>query len=68
MKGVRTVNYDGLSQEQMEAARRRRRQELSQDAASLDLDQIELPENHPFAVKQDLSKGMRWPRAEGSVT
>ena len=68
MKGVRTVNYDGLSQEQMEAARRRRRQELSQDAASLDLDQIELPENHPFAVKQDLSKGMRWPHAEGSVT
>lgn len=58
MKGVRTVSYDELSPEQMEAARRRRRIELSRDSTSLDLEDVELPENHPFAVKQNLSKGM----------
>lgn len=56
MKGMKTVQYEELSPEQIEAARRRRRQEIAREGGSLDLDAIELPENHPFAVKKNVSK------------
>lgn len=55
IKGMRRIQYDELSPEQIEAARRRRRREVEKDAAPLDLEQIELPENHPFAVKKRLA-------------
>lgn len=55
IKGMRRIQYDELSPEQIEAARRRRRREVEKDALPLDLEQIELPENHPFAVKKRLA-------------
>lgn len=52
---MRTVHYEELTDEQVQAARMRRRQEIERDGSSTDLDAIELPENHPFAVKQKVS-------------
>eukprot|EP00890_Picochlorum_soloecismus_P005159 jgi/Picsp_1/5644/NSC_03003-R1_hypothetical protein COCSUDRAFT_53521 [Coccomyxa subellipsoidea C-169] len=54
MKGVKTVQYDELTEEQMMAARRRRQREVPKD--SLDMENLELPENHPFAVNKQVSK------------
>ena len=54
MKGMKTVKYDELSDEAMQAARRRRQREVAND--SLDIENLELPANHPFAVKQEVSK------------
>ncbi|KAK9903560.1 hypothetical protein WJX75_008961 [Coccomyxa subellipsoidea] len=54
MKNVRTVQIEELSKEQIEAARLRRRRD--RDVGSLDLENVELPENHPFAVKKQVSK------------
>lgn len=45
-----------LSDEQVQAARRRRRQEIVRDGGTVDLDTIELPDNHPFAVKEKVSE------------
>lgn len=56
MKGMKTVQYDDLSPELVEAARRRRRQEIERDGGRLELEKIDLPENHPFAVKQKVTK------------
>jgi len=39
------------------AARRRRQQEVAREEGFMNLDEIELPENHPFAVKKSLSQG-----------
>lgn len=44
-----------LSDEQVEAARQRRRQEIERDGGTMDLDKIELPDNHPFAVKKEMT-------------
>ncbi|GAB4814511.1 hypothetical protein N2152v2_001557 [Parachlorella kessleri] len=57
MRTMKTTNYEELSEEQILAARRRRMKEIARhvDNAPLDLDQIELPDNHPFAVKKKLS-------------
>jgi len=54
MKGMKTVRYDELSDEQMAAARKRRQREVAND--SFDIDNVELPANHPFAVKQEVTK------------
>ncbi|CAL8465378.1 g4914 [Coccomyxa elongata] len=54
MKNVRTVQIEELSKEQIEAARMRRRKD--RDIGSLDLENVELPENHPFAIKKQVSK------------
>ena len=51
---MKTVQFD-ISDEQVEAARLRRRQEIQRDGGTLDFDNIELPENHPFAVKNDIT-------------
>lgn len=53
MRGMKTVKYDELSTEQMAAARRRRQREVAND--SIDIDTLELPANHPFAVHQEIS-------------
>lgn len=53
MRKVRTVEYTPLSEEQIMAARRRRSRE--RDSAVLDVDDVELPENHPFAVNKKLT-------------
>ena len=52
---MKRIDYEELSDDQLEAARRRRRQEIQRDGGAPDLDTIELPENHPFAVKQQIS-------------
>jgi hypothetical protein len=53
MRGMKTVKYDDLSQEQMAAARKRRQREVAND--SIDIDTLELPANHPFAVHQEVT-------------
>lgn len=53
MRGMKTVKYEELSQEQMAAARKRRQREVAND--SIDIDNLELPANHPFAVHQEVS-------------
>ena len=53
MRGMNTVKYDDLSQEQMAAARKRRQREVAND--SIDIDTLELPANHPFAVHQEVT-------------
>jgi hypothetical protein len=55
MKGMKKVQMEELSDEQVQAARRRRRQEIDRDGGTVDLDTIELPDNHPFAVKEKIS-------------
>lgn len=54
MKGMKTVKYEELSDEALEAARKRRQREVAGD--SLDIENLDLPANHPFAVKQEVSK------------
>ena len=54
MKGMKTVKYEELSDEALQAARKRRQREVAGD--SLDFDNLDLPANHPFAVKQEVSK------------
>ncbi|PSC69843.1 aspartyl glutamyl-tRNA amidotransferase subunit B [Micractinium conductrix] len=54
MKGMRTVKMEELPPEVIEAARRRRQREVEKDQLP-DLDSIELPDNHPFAVKKKLA-------------
>ncbi|KAG7674911.1 hypothetical protein Ndes2526B_g07754 [Nannochloris sp. 'desiccata'] len=56
MKGMKKVQMEELSDEQVQAARRRRRQEIVRDGGTVDLDTIELPDNHPFAVKEKVSE------------
>lgn len=105
MAGMKTMQYEELTEEQILAARRRRMQEVARwvagwlrfwglggmrglawgdhctdkhigylrpqcdtwhlvsisprrDSAPLDLDKIEIPENHPFAVKKQLTPGV----------
>ena len=53
MRGMKKVKYDELSQEQMAAARKRRQREVAND--SIDIDKLELPANHPFAVHEKVS-------------
>lgn len=54
MKHVNTMQMEELSDDQIKAARARRSKE--RDTPRLDLDQVELPDNHPFAVKKKVSK------------
>ncbi|GIL69290.1 hypothetical protein Vretimale_12555 [Volvox reticuliferus] len=54
MKDVNTVRIEDLSPEQIEAARARRSKERANH--KLSLEEIELPQNHPFATRQVLSK------------
>ncbi|KAK9864950.1 hypothetical protein WJX84_010154 [Apatococcus fuscideae] len=54
MKNVNTINYEPLSKDQIEAARKRRLRERDQD--DIDIEKVELPENHPWAVKQKVTK------------
>lgn len=54
MRGMKTVRYDELSDEAMAQARARRQREVAAD--DLDIDNFELPSNHPFAVKEAVSK------------
>lgn len=54
MKNVNTVQYDELSPEQIAAARQRRSQDRSEDE-KVDLNKIQLPANHPFAVSKQIS-------------
>ncbi|KAG2496421.1 hypothetical protein HYH03_005647 [Edaphochlamys debaryana] len=49
MKDINTVRIDDLSPDQIEAARARRSKER------LMLEDVELPQNHPFATKQKLT-------------
>lgn len=55
MRGVKTIEFEELSDDVIEAARRRRRQEIVRDGGVVDIDTIPLPENHPFAVKKQVS-------------
>eukprot|EP00887_Chlorella_sp_A99_P005021 scaffold4.g5021.t1 len=57
MQGMKTVQYEELSDEAIKAARRRRQREVGRDTAPMNLDNIELPENHPFATKREVTKG-----------
>jgi hypothetical protein len=54
MRNVNTVQYDELSTDQIAAARQRRSQDRSQDE-KVDLNKIQLPANHPFAVSKQIS-------------
>ncbi|KAK9805559.1 hypothetical protein WJX72_005072 [[Myrmecia] bisecta] len=51
MKNMNTVAFEELSKEQIMAARKRR--SLERDA-DLDLSKVELPDNHPWAVKKQV--------------
>jgi len=54
MKRVNTVQYGELSSDQIAAARARRSRERSPSPA-LRLEDIELPDNHPFASRTNVS-------------
>lgn len=54
MKNVNTVQYDELSSDQIAAARQRRSADRSEDE-KVDLNKIQLPANHPFAVSKQIS-------------
>jgi hypothetical protein len=54
MKRVNTVQYGELSSDQIAAARARRSRERSPSPA-LRLEDIELPDNHPFASRANVS-------------
>ena len=53
MRGMKTVKYDELSDEAVAQARARRQREVAGD--DLDIDNLELPSNHPFATKESVS-------------
>eukprot|EP00241_Pyramimonas_parkeae_P011295 CAMPEP_0114233444 /NCGR_PEP_ID=MMETSP0058-20121206/5171_1 /TAXON_ID=36894 /ORGANISM="Pyramimonas parkeae, CCMP726" /LENGTH=212 /DNA_ID=CAMNT_0001345041 /DNA_START=33 /DNA_END=671 /DNA_ORIENTATION=- len=58
MKNVRTTNMPELTDEQIRAARDRRKQEqVDTDDATLEgyLNHVEVPSNHPWAVAQEVS-------------
>lgn len=55
MKGMRKTNYEELSDDAISAARRRRQREVEREGGAVDLEKIELPTNHPFAVKREMS-------------
>jgi len=58
MKNVRTVQTPELSADQISAARARRAQARSDDVSPEQLlDEVDLPANHPFAVKEELPEG-----------
>jgi len=50
MKRINTKPVERISEEQILAARERRRQELQEER--VDLDEIEIPKEHPWAVKE----------------
>ncbi|MEW5298125.1 MAG: hypothetical protein WDW36_001280 [Sanguina aurantia] len=54
MKNINTVDMEMLSKEQIDAARQRRSMERANH--KLDLDDVELPPNHPFATRQPMSQ------------
>ncbi|CAL5222148.1 g4471 [Coccomyxa viridis] len=54
MKNVRTVQYEELSDDQIKAARMRRSRD--RDFTKVDLEKVELPANHPFAMKKQVSR------------
>ncbi|KAL0029419.1 hypothetical protein WJX77_006094 [Trebouxia sp. C0004] len=54
MKHVNTVDMEQLSDDQIAAARARRMKE--RDIARFDIEKMDLPENHPFAVAKKVSK------------
>jgi hypothetical protein len=56
MRNMKKVQYEELSDDQIAAARRRRSREVALDSAP-DIDDIELPDNHPFAFKQSITPG-----------
>lgn len=53
MKDVNTVQIDELSEDQINSARMRRSRERSN--SPMHLQDIELPDNHPFASKAPIS-------------
>jgi len=53
MRGMKTVKYDELSAEAVAQARARRQREAAGD--DLDIDNLELPSNHPFATRESVS-------------
>ncbi|KAL6782411.1 hypothetical protein ACKKBG_A06675 [Auxenochlorella protothecoides x Auxenochlorella symbiontica] len=55
MKGVKTVQYEALTPEQIAEARSRRKQDLGRDSAPLGMDAIHIPDNHPFAIRAPVS-------------
>lgn len=55
MRNVNTVQYEELSAEQIEAARKRRSQDRRNNE-KVDLSKIQLPANHPFAVSKELTE------------
>lgn len=55
IKGMKKMQYEELSDAQIDAARKRRRREVEKDEMPMDLEQIELPDNHPFAVRRKLA-------------
>ncbi|KAK9802693.1 hypothetical protein WJX73_007339 [Symbiochloris irregularis] len=54
MKNVNTVQMEELSKDQIAAARERRLKE--RESWTVDIDDIVLPDNHPFAVKKPVTK------------
>uniref|UniRef100_A0A383WCL7 Uncharacterized protein n=1 Tax=Tetradesmus obliquus TaxID=3088 RepID=A0A383WCL7_TETOB len=54
MKNVNTVQMDELSPEIIAAARARRSRERANHR--LDLEEVELPENHPWATRKPMSQ------------
>lgn len=54
MKHVNTVDMEQLSDDQIAAARARRMKE--RDTARFDIEKMDLPENHPFAMAKRVSK------------
>eukprot|EP00891_Asterochloris_glomerata_P009472 jgi/Astpho2/9472/Aster-x0400 len=55
MKHVNTIQMEELSDAQILAARKRRSKERDV-VTKVDIDKLELPDNHPFAVKKKISK------------
>jgi hypothetical protein len=55
MKSMRKTNYEELSDDAISAARRRRQREVEREGGAVDLEKIELPSNHPFAMKREMS-------------
>lgn len=54
MKHVNTMHMEELSDDQIAAARARRSKE--RDSPRFDIEKVDLPDNHPFAVKKKVSK------------
>lgn len=54
MRHVNTMQMEELSEDQIAAARARRSKE--RDSPRFDIEKVDLPDNHPFAVKKKVSK------------